>query len=83
MRTCVPKLLRYVYRDYEVEYIEELRQAIADDTRIEIHDVTENVDKYYRVRSFGSNNFIISICFHLLTTTKLSHFCGMNAHARV
>ena len=37
-----------------MEYIEELRQAIGNDMRIEIHDVTENVDKYYRVRSSES-----------------------------
>jgi glycosyltransferase involved in cell wall biosynthesis/5'(3')-deoxyribonucleotidase len=34
-------------RVYEMEYLEKVRAAAADDPRIEIIDVTEHVDRYY------------------------------------
>jgi len=34
-------------RDYEIEYVEEVRRAIDGDDRIELHDVTHDVDKFY------------------------------------
>lgn len=36
-------------RTYESEYVEKLRQIIGNDKRIEIHDVTDNVDQFYQV----------------------------------
>jgi glycosyltransferase involved in cell wall biosynthesis len=36
-------------RSYEIEYVEELKKFIDDDKRIEIHDVTDNVDKFFQV----------------------------------
>ena len=35
-------------RVYEIEYLEKVRSAIVDDPRIELHDVTEHVDTYYK-----------------------------------
>eukprot|EP00403_Amphidinium_massartii_P035295 CAMPEP_0178439866 /NCGR_PEP_ID=MMETSP0689_2-20121128/36418_1 /TAXON_ID=160604 /ORGANISM="Amphidinium massartii, Strain CS-259" /LENGTH=661 /DNA_ID=CAMNT_0020062491 /DNA_START=104 /DNA_END=2086 /DNA_ORIENTATION=+ len=34
-------------RDYEIKYVEEVEAAIAGDPRIELHDVTHEVDKFY------------------------------------
>jgi glycosyltransferase involved in cell wall biosynthesis len=34
-------------RDYEIRYIEEVKAAIGDDPRIEVIDVTTDVDQYY------------------------------------
>lgn len=34
-------------RKYEIDYINELKIAIAGDVRIELHDVTENVQFFY------------------------------------
>ena len=34
-------------RDYEIEYVSKVRKVIGDDERIELVDVTKNVDKYY------------------------------------
>lgn len=34
-------------RDYEIEYLEEVKREVNNDPRIEIHDVTENVDRFY------------------------------------
>jgi len=36
-------------RVYEIEYLEEVRREIGDDSRIELLDVTDNVDPYYQV----------------------------------
>ncbi len=35
-------------RVYEMEYLDRLRQEIGDDSRIEVYDVTDNVDKFYK-----------------------------------
>lgn len=35
-------------RVYEIEYLEKVRAAIADDPRIEVFDVTEHVDAFYK-----------------------------------
>jgi glycosyltransferase involved in cell wall biosynthesis/5'(3')-deoxyribonucleotidase len=35
-------------RDYEIEYLELVRSEAADDPRIEIYDVTDQVDHFYR-----------------------------------
>jgi len=34
-------------RDYEIAYVEEVQKAINGDDRIELHDVTHEVDQYY------------------------------------
>merc|ERR1712003_201913 len=34
-------------RDYEIAYVEEVEKEIAGDPRIELHDVTHEVDSYY------------------------------------
>merc|ERR1712003_98693 len=34
-------------RDYEIAYVNEVEKEIAGDTRIELHDVTHEVDHYY------------------------------------
>eukprot|EP00403_Amphidinium_massartii_P026190 CAMPEP_0178407384 /NCGR_PEP_ID=MMETSP0689_2-20121128/19403_1 /TAXON_ID=160604 /ORGANISM="Amphidinium massartii, Strain CS-259" /LENGTH=652 /DNA_ID=CAMNT_0020028461 /DNA_START=97 /DNA_END=2055 /DNA_ORIENTATION=- len=34
-------------RDYEIKYVEEVEAAIGGDDRIELHDVTHEVDKFY------------------------------------
>ena len=36
-------------RDYEVQYVEEVKRAINGDPRIQLYDVTENVDCFYEV----------------------------------
>ena len=36
-------------REYEVEYLQKLKLLIGDDKRIEVHDVTDNVDQYFQV----------------------------------
>jgi len=36
-------------RQYEIEYLKEVKAAAGNDTRIEIHDVTSNVDQYYKI----------------------------------
>ena len=36
-------------RDYEIQYVEEVKRVINGDMRIELYDVTENVDRYYEV----------------------------------
>ena len=49
---------RYI-RQYEIDYIHALKQVIGEDTSIELHDVTENVDAYYQdadVLLFTSTN---------------------------
>ena len=38
---------RYI-RKYESDYVEKVKQTIAGDKRVELHDVTSNVDEYYR-----------------------------------
>jgi 5'(3')-deoxyribonucleotidase len=35
-------------RQYEIEYLEQVKKAIGKDDRIELHDVTSDVDQYYR-----------------------------------
>ncbi|KAF4711504.1 hypothetical protein FOZ62_013104, partial [Perkinsus olseni] len=35
-------------RDYEIEYVNEVEETIADDPRISLHDVTSDPDSYYR-----------------------------------
>jgi glycosyltransferase involved in cell wall biosynthesis/5'(3')-deoxyribonucleotidase len=35
-------------RVYEMEYLEEVKNEIGDDTRIELYDVSDDVDKFYR-----------------------------------
>jgi 5'-nucleotidase len=35
-------------RIYEIEYLEQLKTEIGNDQRIELHDVTEDVDRFYR-----------------------------------
>jgi glycosyltransferase involved in cell wall biosynthesis len=35
-------------RTYEIEYLERLKEEIGHDNRIELHDVTEDVDQFYR-----------------------------------
>ena len=42
-------------RDYEIQYVEEVKIAINGDPRIELYDVTENVDSFYEVISIYSN----------------------------
>ena len=39
---------RYV-RQYEIDYVEKVKSIIGGDPRIELHDVTNDVDQYYRV----------------------------------
>jgi len=34
-------------RDYEIQYVEEVERAIDGDRRIELHDVTHEVDEFY------------------------------------
>lgn len=36
-------------RKYEVDYLQEVKAVAAEDTRIEIHDVTSNVDDFYKM----------------------------------
>jgi glycosyltransferase involved in cell wall biosynthesis len=36
-------------RKYEIEYLDQVKLEIGNDVRIEIHDVTSNVDHYYRI----------------------------------
>ena len=36
-------------RSYEIEYVEKLKKIIDNDKRIEIHEVTDNVDQYFSV----------------------------------
>jgi len=38
---------RYI-RDFEIEYIEKVKAEIADDPRIELHDVTSDPSSYYQ-----------------------------------
>ncbi|CEM09910.1 unnamed protein product [Vitrella brassicaformis CCMP3155] len=38
---------RYI-RDYEIEYVEQVKQEIGDDSRIELHEVTKEPDRFYR-----------------------------------
>jgi hypothetical protein len=38
-------------RDYEVQYVQAVKDAINGDPRIELHDVTDNVDPFYEVCS--------------------------------
>jgi len=38
---------RYI-RQYEIDYVEKVKGIIGKDTRIELHDVTNDVDKFYR-----------------------------------
>jgi 5'-nucleotidase len=35
-------------RVYEIEYLEQVKAEIGDDPRIELYDVTEDVDRFYR-----------------------------------
>lgn len=35
-------------RVYEMEYLDQVKQEIGNDSRIELHDVTENVDPFYQ-----------------------------------
>lgn len=35
-------------RRYEIEYLQRVEKAVADDPRIELCDVTDDVDTYYR-----------------------------------
>ena len=42
-------------RDYEIQYVEEVKIAINGDPRIELYDVTENVDSFYEVISIYFN----------------------------
>ncbi len=35
-------------RQYEVDYINKIKEEIAGDSSIEIHDLTNDVDQYYR-----------------------------------
>lgn len=36
-------------RSYEVDYLREVKTEVGDDPRIEIHDVTSNVDDFYTI----------------------------------
>ena len=45
-------------RDYEIQYVEKVKAAINNDPRIDLHDVTENVDKYYQVSNFISSYYL-------------------------
>ena len=36
-------------RPYEIEYVEKVKHEIGEDSRIELHNVTEEVDKYYEI----------------------------------
>jgi 5'-nucleotidase len=38
---------RYI-RDYEIEYVEQVKAEIADDPRVELHDVTSDPGSYYK-----------------------------------
>ena len=38
---------RYI-RKYELEYVEKVKAVVGNDTRIEVHDVTSDVDAFYR-----------------------------------
>merc|ERR1719198_935024 len=38
---------RYI-RQYEIDYVDKVKAIIGSDPRIELHDVTNDVDKYYR-----------------------------------
>eukprot|EP00599_Poterioochromonas_sp_BG-1_P008745 CAMPEP_0173153570 /NCGR_PEP_ID=MMETSP1105-20130129/12939_1 /TAXON_ID=2985 /ORGANISM="Ochromonas sp., Strain BG-1" /LENGTH=635 /DNA_ID=CAMNT_0014069531 /DNA_START=1 /DNA_END=1908 /DNA_ORIENTATION=- len=38
---------RYI-RDYEIEYLDQIKKEIGDDPRIEIHDVTHEVDQFFK-----------------------------------
>ena len=38
---------RYV-RQYEIDYVEKVKSIIDGDARIELHEVTNDVDAYYR-----------------------------------
>ena len=38
---------RYI-RQYEIDYVEKVKAAIGGDSRIELHDVTNDVDQFYR-----------------------------------
>jgi glycosyltransferase involved in cell wall biosynthesis len=35
-------------RIYEIEYLQHVKEAIGDDSRIELYDVSDNVDKFYK-----------------------------------
>mmetsp|Transcript_37490 Transcript_37490/g.62086 ORF Transcript_37490/g.62086 Transcript_37490/m.62086 type:complete len:569 (+) Transcript_37490:370-2076(+) len=39
---------RYI-REYEIQYVDKVKAAAAGDPRIEVHDVTNNVDKFYSI----------------------------------
>lgn len=54
-------------RTYEIEYVEKLKEIIGNDKRVEVHDVTDNVDKYFQVADcllFTSMNEVTPMVNH-------------------
>ncbi len=74
-RTDVRHILvgaRYT-RDYEREYVEKLKREVGDDPRIEVHDVTPDVDPFYDqadVLLFPSLNEVTP----MVISEAMSHF---------
>ena len=52
-------------RDYEVQYVEEVKRAINGDPRIELYDVTENVECFYEV-CIRMTIIVLSQLYHYL-----------------
>jgi glycosyltransferase involved in cell wall biosynthesis len=53
-------------RDYEIQYVEEVKRAINGDLRIELLNVTENVEQYYEVYwKYVCINLCVLDYFHL------------------
>ena len=38
---------RYI-RQYEIDYVDKVKKIVGGDSRIELHDVTNDVDRFYR-----------------------------------
>eukprot|EP00965_Chrysotila_dentata_P158764 5244102-Pleurochrysis_carterae.AAC.2 len=61
-------------RQYEIEYVEKVKAEADGDPRIEIHDVTSDVDQFYRVADvllFTSLNEARERAKGLIYTTRL------------
>jgi len=64
-------------RTYEIEYVEKLKEIIDYDKRIEIHDVTDNVDKYFQVADcllFTSMNEVTPMVDHVFLLVVIHQF---------
>lgn len=67
-------------RVYEIDYLEQVKAEIGDDPRIELYDVTDNVEPYYKTADCLILTSLNEVSFKTLNYEKFEGYNVINIH---